>query len=143
VTSAPAQATVTVTSPAGSRPSARPPIRVTQQGKLPPANSRQARRQAPCVAVPGRVSVGAGELTVVRVRVRERGRAVQGALVRITGAGLVRRATTNAQGIAVIRVRPRRSGTLVIQSDRCSGADRVRVLRARRTSSQRPPRVTG
>ncbi len=78
VTSAPAQATVTVTSLAGSRPSASPPIRVTQQGKLPPANSRQARRQAPCVAVPGRVSVRAGELTVVRVRIRERGRAVQG-----------------------------------------------------------------
>jgi hypothetical protein len=130
---APAQATVTV---AQSRSAVlgRP---------LPSINSKGARRQAPCVAVPARLRVREGEVTVVRVRVQEDGRRIEGALVRISGPGFVKRAITNAGGSAVVRVRARRTGTLVIQSDRCLGADRVRVLRARQVTGRRVPRVTG
>jgi uncharacterized repeat protein (TIGR01451 family) len=130
---APAEATVTVTQ-SRSAILGRP---------LPPIESRPARRQAPCVSVPARLRVRAGELTVVRVRVQEEGRRIGGALVRITGPGFVKRAVTNAGGSVVVRVRPRRAGTLVIQSDRCLGADRVRVLGARQVTSRRVPRVTG
>jgi hypothetical protein len=82
-------------------------------------------------------------VTVVRVRVAEKGTRAEGALVRISGPGFVKRTTTNSGGSAIIRVRPKRSGTLVVQSDRCLGADRVRVLGARRVISPRQPRLTG
>jgi hypothetical protein len=130
---APAEASVTVTQ-SRSAILGRP---------LPSIGSRPARGQAPCVSVPARLRVRAGELTVVRVRVQEEGRRIAGALVRITGPGFVKRAITNAGGSVVVRVRARRAGTLVIQSDRCLGADRVRVLRARQVTSRRVPRVTG
>jgi hypothetical protein len=45
--------------------------------------------------------------------------------------------------VAVFRVRAKRAGRLVIQSDRCLGADRVSVLRARRVSSDHTPEGTG
>lgn len=137
---APAQAVVTVTAPPPPPVTTRP---VAQGRALPPANSRQARGNARCVSVPQRLSVRAGEVTVVRVRVREGDTRVTGALVRISGPGFAKRARTNAGGSAVIRVRPKRSGTLVIQSDRCLGADRVEVRRARQVTSRRVPRVTG
>jgi hypothetical protein len=95
------------------------------------------------VAVPSRLSVRARELTVVRVRVREDGQQVEGALVRISGPGFVKRAVTNSGGSAVVRVRATRAGTLVVQSNRCLGADRVRVLGARRVSGPAVPRLTG
>jgi hypothetical protein len=110
---------------------------------LPSLNSRRAWRDAACVSVPSRLSVRARELTVVRVRVRDDRRRADGALVRISGPGFVRRRTTDADGLAVFRVRARRSGTLVIQSDRCLGADRVAVRGARQVSGRRVPRVTG
>ena len=110
---------------------------------LPSPNSPSARRDAECVAVPTTLPVRARELTRVTVRVRRRGRAVRQALVQITGPGIRRRALTNSRGIAVIRVRARRSGQLVIQTDQCAGADRVRVRAARRTVSQDVPRNTG
>lgn len=121
VASPPAQATVTVAAPSRS---------AVLGKKLPSINSRQARRNAPCISTPKRLSMRARELTLVRVRVREDGRGVGGALVRISGPGFEKRKTTNAEGAVAVRVRPKRSGTLVIQSDRCSGADRVAVLRA-------------
>jgi hypothetical protein len=130
----PAQGTVTVTVQSRSSVLGR---------KLPSVKSPQARADAACVSVPKRLSVRAGELTVVRVRVEETGTRVEGALVRVSGPGFAKRTTTNSGGSAIVRVRPSRSGTLVIQSDRCLGADRVAVLRARRVTSPRIPRVTG
>lgn len=131
---APADLRVTVTSP--SR-------RSILGRRLPSATSRQARGNAACISVPTRLAVRARELTVVRVRVREGDDQAEGALVRITGPGFVERTTTNSGGSAVVRVRPTRSGTLVVQSDRCLGADRVRVLGARQVSRQAVPRLTG
>lgn len=68
---------------------------------------------------------------------------VEGALVRVTGPGFVKRLTTDAKGDASVRIRSKRTGTLVIQSDRCLGADRVAVLGQRLSSSPKVPRVTG
>ena len=110
---------------------------------LPPVSSPRARRAAPCISVPRSLSVRAREVTLVRVRVQDEGRAAANSVVRITGPGFVLNKKTNAEGRVTFRVRPRRTGTLVIQSAPCSGADRVSVLRARQVNSQRVPRVTG
>ena len=55
----------------------------------------------------------------------------------------MRRAATNAKGMATFRVRPRQSGVVVIQSDQCLGADRVTVRAARVVSRGSVPRTTG
>jgi uncharacterized repeat protein (TIGR01451 family) len=94
---------------------------------LPSTASRSARRDAACVSMPNGVATRAGDLSAIRVRVRRAGRKIVGALVRMSGPGFVRRRLTTVDGVAVFRVRPRRSGRLVIQSDRCPGADRIRV----------------
>jgi hypothetical protein len=93
--------------------------------------------------MPRSLSVRAKELTTVRVRVSADGTSPAGAIVRVTGPGFVKRLTTNADGIATFRVRAVRSGTLVVQSDRCLGADRVAVKSARRVAARTLPRVTG
>ena len=111
--------------------------------QLPPVTSPRARRAAPCITVPRSLSVRAREVTLVRVRVQDDGRAAANTVVRVSGPGFVRSKTTNAEGRTTFRVRPRRTGTLVIQTNRCSGADRISVLRARQVSSGRVPRVTG
>jgi hypothetical protein len=147
-------ATATGTSTVDNRPVDAAPVRTTIEvanrrrasvlrQQLPPVSSERARGNAPCVSTPRGLRVRARELTVVRVRVRDDGQRVENALVRITGPGLVLRRVTNENGLATFRVRPRRSGRLVIQSDRCTGADRLRVLTAREVSGRGVPRVTG
>lgn len=147
-------ATATGTSTVDNRPvdvpSAQSTVQVTAPSRasilrkpLPGVRSRGARGNARCVATAGRLRIRARELSVVRVHVRDQGEPVANALVRITGPGLVMRRITNDNGVATFRVRPRRSGTLFVQSDRCSGADRLRVLGARSVSGRSVPRVTG
>jgi hypothetical protein len=155
VTSPPATAQVTVTAPSGRDTPDTPggddgpgtddsPSVAEVLGKsLASPNSRQARRDAPCIAVPAQLRVRARERTTVRVRVSEEGERIETALVRIIGPGIRRRKVTNQNGVAIFRVRARRSGTLVIQSDRCIGADRVSVLRARQVTNDQVPRGTG
>ena len=79
----------------------------------------------------------------MRVRVADAGEGVSRALVRITGAGITRRAVTDANGTVVFRLRPKRAGRLVIQTNHCAGADRVTVRNARKIISRKVPRVTG
>jgi large repetitive protein len=134
VQAAPSSASITVTAP---------PRSVVLGRKLVSPRSRSARRNAACIALPRRLSIRARERTLVRVRVREDGLAVERALVRVIGPGVRKRKVTNARGVATFRVRAKQRGTLVIQSDRCGGADRVRVLRARRVSNNQVPRGTG
>jgi uncharacterized repeat protein (TIGR01451 family) len=148
-------ATATGTNTVDNRPVTIPPaqVRVMVQApprrsevirrQLPPSNSSQARQDAPCVATPRRLSVRAREMTRVRVTVRNGDVPAAGVLVRIVGPGFVRRTVTNSNGVAIVRVRPTRTGTLVIQTDACAGADRIAVRAARRTSARRVPRVTG
>ena len=105
----------------------------------PPPNSAGARQAAPCIPVPSRLRLRAGERRRVRVVVRSDGRTIQGALVRLTGPGFRVSKRTGAGGVAVFFVRPRRAGTLVIQANVCEGSKRFRVLGARRVV----PRFTG
>jgi uncharacterized repeat protein (TIGR01451 family) len=152
VTSPPAAATVTAAAPSApdadnSGPavnSPSTPSRAEVLGRrLAPPDSRRARGDARCISTPTRLSIRARERTVVRVRVREDGAAAETALVRVLGPGISRRKVTNANGVATFRVRAERSGTLVIQSDRCLGADRVTVRRARQVTNDQVPRGTG
>jgi uncharacterized repeat protein (TIGR01451 family) len=151
VTSVPVASTVTVTAPAGTptetgatgTEESTPTNAELLRQSLPSVNSRQARPNAPCVTLASRVTVRARELTLVRVVVQDNGERIGRALVRLTGPGFVRRRLTNANGVATFRVRAERSGRLVIQSNRCLGADRVRVRGARRVSGPAVPRLTG
>jgi hypothetical protein len=106
-------------------------------------NARSSRRPAACVSVPRSLRLRARERTTVRVRVAEDGVRAAGARVRVIGPGIRQVKRTNRNGVAVFRVRARRAGRLIIQSNRCLGADRVRVLRARRTSNNQVPQGTG
>jgi hypothetical protein len=101
-------------------------------GAFPAIGSSLARRPAPCISMPQRLRVRARHATRLSIRVHANGQDISGALLRLTlpgGAKLFRR--TGIDGIADRFVRPNRSGTLVIQSDVCFGAQRVKVHRAR------------
>ena len=111
--------------------------------RLVSPRSRGARGDARCVSTPKTLRVRARERTIVRVRIAQRGTPAATALVRIIGPGFVKRKVTNKNGVAVFRIRAKRAGRLVIQSDRCLGADRVAVLRARRVSNNHTPEGTG
>jgi uncharacterized repeat protein (TIGR01451 family) len=131
---APASATVNVT----------PSRRQILRQDLPRSNAAQSRRDAQCmVAATSRRMVRARQRTTLRVTVRDGDAAAAGVLVRVVGPGLTRRTVTNARGAATLRLRPTRSGTLVVQTTECAGADRIRVRAARRTSAQQAPRNTG
>jgi hypothetical protein len=101
-------------------------------GAFPAIGSSLARRPAPCISMPQRLRVRARHTARLSIRVHANGQDISGALLRLTlpgGAKLFRR--TGIDGIADRFVRPSRSGTLVIQSDVCFGAQRVKVRRAR------------
>jgi len=103
---------------------------------------RPTTSRAPCINV-RRVRLRAGERRRVVTRVVVNGLPVFGARVRISFGNIARTKSTDERGYAIFSVRPRRSGTLFVQTDVCSGADRLRVRRARRTSGRAAPRTTG
>lgn len=103
---------------------------------IPPPSSPTAREDAPCITV-RRVRLRVGQRKTVVVTVRRNGEAVQGARVRLRGAGLAVSKRSGASGRARFRVRPTRRGTVVIQTNVCAGADRLRVF------SAVAPRFTG
>jgi hypothetical protein len=111
--------------------------------RLASPNAPSSQKNAACISVPKSLRLRARERTTVRVRIAEDGVRAAGALVRIIGPGIRRRKLTNRNGVAIFRVRARRAGRLIIQSNRCLGADRIRVMRARRTSNNQVPRGTG
>ena len=83
----------------------------------------------------------AGELTTIRVRTRN---VDAGTQVTITlPGGRVLRDRTNANGVAVFKVRPPSSGTARISAAECSEVERLAVQPARRVVARRVPRVTG
>ena len=130
-----------VTAPAPAPAAA--PVAVPTRGSFPKVSSSLAAPQANCISLPQGVRVRARRTTRLVVRVRTNGQNIRGALVRVTlpgGRKYFRR--TNAEGIARFFIRPSRSGTLVIQSDVCFGAERVAVRRAPARPSA-PARYTG
>lgn len=116
---------------------------VPTAGFLPATTSPLARSSAPCVSTPRRLRLRANETTTVVVRIARGEDRLARSLVRVTFPGGSRTARTGADGTVRLRIRPRRAGTLVVQSEACFGADRVRVLGARVTGGGRPARFTG
>ena len=111
-----------------------PPPQVVVQ----PANARQGQCT---LATPRGLSVRAGERTTIRVQTR---RVDAGTRVTITlPGGRTVSDRTNANGLAVLRVTPTRSGTARIRAAQCSAVERLTVRRARQVVSRRVPRVTG
>lgn len=108
---------------------------VVEAAAIPPPAS--ATGEAPCIRVISRRGTRAGTVNAIRVRVTSGANRVGGATVRIRGAGASASRRTNGAGEALIRVRPRRAGTLFIQTNVCAGADRLRVRGAA------SPRFTG
>jgi hypothetical protein len=64
----------------------------------------------------------------VRVTLTKSGRRVRGAVVRVRGAGLKRKAKTNRRGQVVFRLKARRSGRVTVSSPGCGRKLRVRTL---------------
>jgi hypothetical protein len=73
-------------------------------------------------------SLPAGKRTAITITVRNRGEAVAQARVLVRGPGIDRRATTNARGVARLKVKPRSPGTLRI-SVRGQARCRARPIR--------------
>ena len=99
--------------------------------------------QPPCtLSTPSGLRVRAGQLNTIRVRVRN---VDAGSTVTLTLPGTKKKVTakTNSSGVAVLRVRPTRSGTATIRVAECSEVERLSVRPARRVVAQRNPRVTG
>lgn len=133
----------TANAPAGTPATAA--VATPTAGVFATLGSSLAQRPARCIAVPQRLRVRARQTTGVRVRVTTNGENIEGARLRVTlpgGQQLFRR--TGTGGIANILVRPRRAGTLIIQSDVCFGSERFAVLAARAASAgTAPARFTG
>ena len=102
---------------------------VVAAGSIPPPPA--AGGQEECVQIISRRGTRARSVNVIRVRVTSGGRTVSGATVRVRGAGVSRSQQTDGAGVAVLRVRPTRRGTLIIQSNVCGGADPLGVRAAR------------
>lgn len=141
-----------VTPPATEEPPATPPAVITPStvlaaptvGVFPSVLGVQAVRQARCVSTPTSLRLRAKETSTVRVVIRSTsGRRLQGASVRFTYPGAVQVKRTNSNGVATARIRARRAGALVIQSDVCFGADRRRILPARVVRADNSARFTG
>jgi hypothetical protein len=109
--------------------------------------SGQSSPKAQCAAALVRhYRVRAGQLNVVRVRVTkdEAGHKPKtGATVRVRAPGVRVTRRTNSKGIAVFRVRPRRSGHMTLSSPGCAKPTRAQVLGRKRAASRQRPHFTG
>ncbi len=85
-----------------------------------------SRGDAPCIRI-RRMTLRVGRWSRVVANVERNGQPVIGALVRATGPGIREEKLTNGRGKAVFKFTPRRRGTLVVQSNVCSGADRLAI----------------
>ena len=119
------------------------PLLAPTAGVFPTIGSSQAAGVARCISTPRSLRLRAGERTKVAVTVTVNGQRIAGAKVRATYPGARYTKTTRADGRAVFTIRPKRSGTLVLQSDVCFGAARHTVRSARVVARQRAARVTG
>jgi hypothetical protein len=127
-------------------PAVAPPVVVTPPAtsitpvlvRLPPPARAVHRGRARCVSMPQHLGIRARERTRVSVHVRGNDEAV----VRLVGPGVHLRKSTH-NGVAVFRVRAKRSGRLVVQSSACFGARVVHVGTPRQTTSDTPPESTG
>lgn len=118
-------------------------LRTTAPGQFPAVNTNQARRPAARVRIDRR-RVRAGETTTLCVTLEGmRGDSESGSVIRVSGPGVTVKDVTDSRGRACVRVRPRRPGTLVVQSDRVPGSRRIPVLAPRVAQARAQPRFTG
>lgn len=98
--------------------------------------------QSPCtLATPKGLTVRKGEVTSIRATVRN---VDAGSSVKITlPGGKTVSAKTNSKGIAILKVKPTKTGTARITVAECSDVERLTVRAARQVQSRRIPRVTG
>jgi hypothetical protein len=80
-----------------------------------------------------RVALRKARRTVVRARLTKSGRAVRGAVVRLRGAGVSRKAKTSAAGRVTFSVKPRRSGRATVSTTARCGRLKVTARTARKT----------
>jgi hypothetical protein len=115
-----------------------PPPPATPQVAVKPTTAAQA----PCTLTrTSKTTVRAGQLNTIRVRVRT---VDAGTTVKITlPGGKVVSDKTDKSGVAVLKVRPTKSGTATIRAAECSDVERLSVKPARRVVAQSAPRVTG
>lgn len=130
--------TVTLTPPPSNPPASPPPSSPPAETAVKPANATQA----PCtLSTPKGLQVRAKELTSIKATVRQ---VDAGTTVKITlPGGKTVSAKTNSKGVAILKVRPPKTGTARITVAECSEVQRLTVRAARKTQSRRVPRVTG
>jgi len=121
------------------------PCVIEAQQRFPAATSRAARAPARCLGVVANRRPRAGQLVELTIAVQSQaGVPVLGSRFRITAAGArPRLAYTLQEGVRQLRVRPRRAGELIVQSDVCTGSVRIPVAAARNTQGRGSPRFTG
>jgi hypothetical protein len=111
---------------------------------FPAVDAAQAQGASACVSTPKTLRVFQGEQALVRVTVHTNGQDISGSWVRVTTPDGIVTKKTNRSGVALFRVRPSKTGKLVLQSDVCFGADRVAVRGAHASGrSGVLPRFTG
>jgi uncharacterized repeat protein (TIGR01451 family) len=119
---------------------------VTVVGQEPESNTANNRATAPTLVLTpllppkpkpvcstltvGPKSLRVGKRSTIAATVRNRGKAVKGAKVRVRGAGIAKSARTNARGKARITVRPSRPGIVVVSVPQklVCGAKRIGVV---------------
>jgi hypothetical protein len=119
------------------------PLLVPTAGMFPTTGSAQANGRARCISTPRRLRLRAGETTRFAVTVTLNGQLISGAKLRATYPDARYVKKTGADGRTTFTIRPRRSGTLILQSDVCFGSSRLVVRRPRIVARHRPARLTG
>jgi len=122
--------TVVVTSPPAA-----PPV---PQVAVKPASSVQ---ESCTLATVKSLSVRAGELTTIKVTAKNVPAKTK-VTITLPGGKKVT-ASTNSKGVALLHVRPPKSGTASIKAAECSDVEKLTVKPARQVVSRRVPQVTG
>ncbi len=130
-----ARVTAGPTGPVAPAPAPQPPAVLPAFAESCPAQGRLRMRVR---------SLRAGELATIRVSLPDLpGTTEAGSAVRATGPGVRVKRLADENGRVVLRVRPTRAGTVVVQSDCARGSRRIRVLGRRSASARGLPRFTG
>lgn len=119
------------------------PLLTPTTGMFPTTGSAQANGRARCISIPRTLRLRAGETTRLAVTVTLNGQLISGSKVRATYPDARYVKTTGADGRTTFTIRPRRSGTLILQSDVCFGSSRLAVRPPRIVARHRPARFTG
>jgi uncharacterized repeat protein (TIGR01451 family) len=116
-----------------------PPPPAVPQVAVKPASATQPKQCT--LATASKLKVRARELTTIKVTAKNVPAKTR-VKIKLPGGKTVT-ARTNKKGVAMLRVRPKKSGKASITAAKCSDVEKLTVRRARKTVSQRVPQVTG